>query len=79
MVEFKLGKKHKRVDHLSHLSMELETKDISEEFLDERLFTVQAIHTWYEYLAHFLNTQKYLEGWTKMNDGNSELIVPILL
>jgi len=40
MVEFKPRKKYERVDYLFRLFMELGTEDISEEFLDERLFTV---------------------------------------
>ena len=64
-MEFKPRKKHLRVDHLSWLSTEVGIEDIDNEFLDDQLFAIRAVPTWYEHLDMFFSTQKYLEGLDK--------------
>jgi len=64
VVEFKLGKKPLRVNHLSQISTELGIDDIND-FLDNWVFTVQDVPTSYEHLIQFLSIEYYLEGLEK--------------
>ena len=61
-VQFKPGKMHLQADHLSRLSEEVGTEEIDDEFPDGRLFTVQRVPLWYNYIAEFLSTQTFPPG-----------------
>ena len=57
IVQYKLGKMHLQVDHLSCLSTEVGTKDIDDEFSGGRIFSVQKVPLGYNYITGFLSTQ----------------------
>ena len=61
-IQYKPGKMHLQVDHLSRLSEEVATEEVDDEFPDGRLFTVQKVPLWYSYIAEFLITQTFPLG-----------------
>ena len=58
-VQYKPGKMHLHIDHLSRLSEEAGTEEIDDEFPDGRLFTVQKVPLWYSYIVEFLSIQTF--------------------
>ena len=64
-VEFKLGKKHERADHLSQISTKVGADKLHDDFPDERLFLIRTAPAWYEHLSQFLSTQQYPVGLEK--------------
>jgi hypothetical protein len=58
-VQYKPGKKHLQVDHLSRISTELSSTDIDDKFPHARLFAIKKVPFWYKYIAEFLNTQQF--------------------
>lgn len=63
--QYNPGRLHKHVDHLSRLSKEVGTVDIDDELLDDNLFLITIIPSWYVYIVEFLSIQKMLEGLGK--------------
>ena len=48
-----------QADHLSCLSTEASTEEMDDEFPNRRLFGVQKVPLWYNYIAEFLSTQAF--------------------
>jgi hypothetical protein len=65
IVKYKPGNLQKQVDHLSKLSIELDTGEINDDFLDTNLFSTRVMPTWYEHIIEFLSTQQFPKGLSK--------------
>ena len=58
-VQYKPGKMHLQVDHLSRLSTEASTEEVDDKFPNGRLFAMQKVPLWNSYIAEFLSTQAF--------------------
>lgn len=64
-MEYKPGRMHLQVDHLSRLSKEVGSSSIDDRFRDDNLLVVIAQTEWYSDFVEFLTTQQLVRDWTK--------------
>jgi len=57
-VEYKPGRMHKQVDHLSKISKDLGSLPLEDDLPDASLFAIDVVPTWYNHIAEFLSTQQ---------------------
>lgn len=69
-VEYKPGRMHLQVDHLSRLSKEMGASSVDDRLIDDNLFVVRAQYEWFASILEFLTTQRLSREWTKEDRRN---------
>jgi hypothetical protein len=54
----RLGKENQVADFLSRIDNKGENIPIDDKFLDENIFSISTISTWFTYIANYLTTRK---------------------